>query len=548
MTRRRGLTLVELVVAMAVTTLVMVGVGSAMLVASHALPDKSRPALQLLEASGVVQQIRTELAMAIQVTERSASAVTFTVADRDGDGSPERIRYAWSATPGDPLARQYNGGAEVAVLEHVYELDLHYEVKTATEPYPGPLIESAETELMGYESATSLSEEHVHDNQWWAQYFKPTLPADAVRWKVTRVQSVMKRDHGNDTTTAIQLRLPMTDDRPSEVIVDEATVAQLSLSDSYAWIERSFANASGLLPEAGLCLAFTTTGSNSARLLYQGGDVWLPGAGFVEGKPAWQAPVTDKALLFRVYGTTFTAGPVQKATRQYVLGARLSVRTGNDAGSRFDAAVRMLNAPEVLTAVWEADFDVDPTLTDMNGDGLGDWTVRGGSAIGAGSLVDGVWKASNGHAPLDTSPNHDFAELTTVRVRFRNTGLGGEGAVFSVNADSTSSITAPIVAHLQLQGDDTQTLTVYRKTSSVTLVTLVTVSGLPRDFVDLRLLIDPALDTVNVRVAGVDHGTYYYSTIASAGGGAGDRSATLQPVGSHAEFDHVSVRVGGNNP
>ena len=45
---------------------------------------------------------------------------------------------------------------------------------------------------------------------------------------------------------------------------------------------------------------------------------------------------------------------------------------------------------------------------------------------------------------------------------------------------------------------------------------LVMVSGLSDDFVTIRLLIDPSLDTVNVSVAGEDRGTYTYATIAPA--------------------------------
>ena len=73
-------------------------------------------------------------------------------------------------------------------------------------------------------------------------------------------------------------------------------------------------------------------------------------------------------------------------------------------------------------------------------------------------------------------------------------------------------------------------------------VALVTVPGLGSGFVDLRLLIDPNLDTVNVKVNGVDKGTYVYNTLSPP---HDDRFASIGGVGGAAQFDRVSIRVGG---
>ena len=94
---------------------------------------------------------------------------------------------------------------------------------------------------------------------------------------------------------------------------------------------------------------------------------------------------------------------------------------------------------------------------------------------------------------------------------------------------------------MQLQADDTQTLTVHRMTDEATKVRFLTVPGLSNDFVTLRLLIDPDLNTANVKVGGVDYGTFVYNTLTLA---SSDRFASLFSSGSDAEFDYVSVRVG----
>ena len=120
----------------------------------------------------------------------------------------------------------------------------------------------------------------------------------------------------------------------------------------------------------------------------------------------------------------------------------------------------------------------------------------------------------------------------------------GSISFFLINADWNGVNCAPLMAYLKLQDDGTQTLTVYRKQHNSTDVTLVKAAGLSSDFVTLRLLIDPAGDTVNIQVNGQDEGTYMYMAFPP---GDNDRFATIMPSGSNAEFDHISIRVGEGN-
>ncbi|MHC4671438.1 MAG: type II secretion system protein [Planctomycetota bacterium] len=540
---RSGFTLAEMAVTVAITGVVMVGLGSVVLLASKVLPNTASASSELIQSSMTADDIVTELQHACHIFERTANAVTFTVADYDNDSdhSPELIRYAWSGTPGDTLTRQHNNGTEITVLENVQEFNLTYELESITEQYPGPDVEGAEVELMSYYSA-SQSEAHVHDNQWWAQYFKPTLPAEATSWSVKRVVFSAKRDHNDDTTTLIQLHLPAADNTPGDTIIDTASMTLLSLPTDYQWIQKLFSNATGLSPSEGLCLAFITYGNNSCRLLYTNGGVSLPNAALIEGSPAWNTPVTDEALLFYIYGTYSVPGPDQIAVRQYVTGMRIVLQTGDDTSTRINTAIRLLNDPEVLSAVWEMEFDTDPTAYDMNGDLLDDWVTQDGTPFNPASISGGIWYAD---AALNTYPENSFTELTTAEVRFRNTSIGGNGAVFWINADWSGSSFAMIYASLQLQADNTQKLIVTTRRSMAVEDILLTVPDLSTDFITLRLLIDPSLNTVNVKVDGDDKGTYNYHTFTPFNT---DRFATVRPWGSSAEFDYVSIKVGGTSP
>ena len=131
----KGLTLVELLVSIAITSVLMLAIGSVMLVATHAFPDVNGPANAIIVASEVAEQLATELQYAVSINSRSATMIEFTVADRDTDEVAETIRYEWSGTPGDPLTRQYNAGTAVNVLDSVQEFNLSYDLENIEAAY-----------------------------------------------------------------------------------------------------------------------------------------------------------------------------------------------------------------------------------------------------------------------------------------------------------------------------------------------------------------------------------------------------------------------------
>ena len=77
--RTQGFTLAELVVSMAVMSILMVAMGSALLVATQALPDAARTTTQLNQTSQIAEQMMMELQEACHITERGTRAITFTV-------------------------------------------------------------------------------------------------------------------------------------------------------------------------------------------------------------------------------------------------------------------------------------------------------------------------------------------------------------------------------------------------------------------------------------------------------------------------------------
>ena len=101
------------------------GLSGGLYIASQAIDADSTPVRQA-SAERILSEMMADLNLAIRFTERTDEAVTFTVPDRTGDRLPEKIRYAWSGTAGDPLVYQINGSAEVTLAEDVQEFRFNY--------------------------------------------------------------------------------------------------------------------------------------------------------------------------------------------------------------------------------------------------------------------------------------------------------------------------------------------------------------------------------------------------------------------------------------
>ena len=535
----RAFTLVELVLSLAIATVLLGGMTSALLLATRALPGDTRPVDVLTAQTQVAADICGELSCACNILERAPHAVSFTVPDRNGDGSPECIRYAWSGTPGEPLTRTFNHGTPVTVLADVHEFALAYDVATVDETYPGPPVESAEISLSSRTSSLFTGNCDLKEKTWVGQYFCPSFPAGTLSWKVTRAQVKARSEGAQKGVTAVQLRPATSSKTPDTLVIDQALMYEKALQSNYRWEEFTFSNATGLAPGTALCLVLVchTSDADLADVQYD-----RLGSGLVHTTDAANWSYYDSlALLHDIRGKYMSPGATQTATRRYVTTVRIALQAGGDSQARVDSTARPVNAPEALSAVWESEFNTDPTTLDMNGDGLGDWAPATG-VFDPATVSGGIWNATSN---LVIAPDNDFTQVTTVELRFRCTSVCGSspGVAFRINADRSNSNYVPLYAGLMLTGEGTQTLMVYCMPDSGTRTSLLTLPGLPADFVDLRLLIDPALDTVNVRVNGGDCGTFTY--VLSPESGA-SRSATLLVSGAAAQFDRVRIRVGGN--
>jgi len=349
LTRARGFTLVEMVVAVAVTSAIMLSLASAMLIAGRAMPDASSPAGACVAAAEAVEQMVTELQYAVSIDQRSANRIEFAVADRNADDVPETIRYEWSGTSGAPLTRQYNGGTVVNLLTDIREFNFSYDLKTITTEVP-LANESAETKLVSYNSTQDLHDYPIKDTEWYGQYFLPVLPADAISWKVTHVLMYAKQDGPADGEARVQLQLATAGKYPSGIVPEEKTLLESALLSGYLEHEFTFSSTDELAPQQGLCIVVKWIANGTACKI-RGRDKNVTASNLALAKStnrgaSWSA-LPNQSLLFTVYGTVTTAGAPQIQNTYHLNGVQIKLRAGSDGQSLVQTNVRALNGPEV---------------------------------------------------------------------------------------------------------------------------------------------------------------------------------------------------------
>lgn len=349
MIKRRGFTLVELVMSVAITTVLLGGIMSSILLASHAVPNGENASRQAVRSGDIVARIAHELYTAQSFSERLDNAVEFTVPDRDGDASPEIIRYAWSGTEGDPLTRQYNGGTAVNVAEHSYEFQLNYDVFLVNTEESPTRNESAEKVLISFEAAAGTSNFAVDEDKWVGQCFQPTLLVGTISWSVKRVKFRAKLHGPTDGETRVQLR-PGDAGVPGSTILEEVPMYESTLTDTYAWREFPFSSVSELSTSDELCLVLQHVSStHSCDVQYQGSGAFPTHSSLVQtddGGASWTKQI-GRSMVFYVYGTETSEGQPDITNIYSLTGVRITLRISETPASRVQTGVHIINAPEV---------------------------------------------------------------------------------------------------------------------------------------------------------------------------------------------------------
>ena len=368
---RRGVTLAELIVSLFVMSILAGGMVSAVLIATNAVPDTDDPTQAVLDARAVVDQIAGDLLTAQVFTERIATALEFTIPDRNADLAPETVRYAWSGTPGDPLTWQYNGGTVVNLVQDVREFDLSYSTRTVTTTETqGGTTTSAEFMMASFEGWDGIPPSPlpfpVTLTGWAAEFFTVSgVPPEADSLSITRVELQMCQgtllDAGTFSVGIHDVAAPgnpepATDPIGTPVVVSSSTLNPYPTFDweGFTFSDVLISNPSteyvivlkGSWPDISPMDAQVRRYTDRNAPADDTVALWTSDSGSSWDPRANRRDEYD--TLFRVYGRYETTGEqLVDVTRYFVTRVNVQLRVGPDASTRVETAVQVLNAPEV---------------------------------------------------------------------------------------------------------------------------------------------------------------------------------------------------------
>jgi prepilin-type N-terminal cleavage/methylation domain-containing protein len=195
---RPGFSLIELVLSIGVVSVLAVSMTSVMVLTSRAIPTSKDRDQNAIKSRISLEQLESDLAMAIEVSNRTAAGFTLKVPDRTGDTLPETIVYHWPGT-GQPLTRTINGSPAATILAGIDALEVEFSTQTRTATTTSGTVDSAEMVLASYQSITDKDlSANVATIQ--ALCVVPLLDSDVTHWRLTRFRHAFTPRSGKATT------------------------------------------------------------------------------------------------------------------------------------------------------------------------------------------------------------------------------------------------------------------------------------------------------------------------------------------------------------
>lgn len=320
-TKFQGFTLIEMMVSLSIVSVIVAACGSVVALAAKSISATATnggsaaaslvavSTAQVASVRAAMDLLTAELKTALNINSQTATGISFTVPGRSGNTGTETIVYSWAGA-GQPLMRKYNGNTSVSIADGVQNFNLNVLTRTTAQPPP---VESAEQLLVSY-TGTSNGTTSLSTTTWESQYFNPAavMPGNAVSWKITRVQALMKRKLAGSTgNVTVQIRAVDAAKKPTGSVLTSASVNVTSIPTSAAWIDIPLTPLGNLAPASGMALVITSSNSTSNAVIsgYVGitpvstttAECYTTNSG-----TSWTTPDGGTALEFKVYGTITT--------------------------------------------------------------------------------------------------------------------------------------------------------------------------------------------------------------------------------------------------
>ncbi len=264
---QRGMTLLEMLVSMAIVTLMLGAVSSAVVIAGRAVDRQAPSSFDATAPAIVLGLILNDASLATAISEATSTAIAFVLPDRTGDLIDETVRYSWSGTIGDPLTRQFNAEVPLPVSGGVTRLTFEFETATSLERVSKAHVTNTGVDFASFISSV-VGSRIIDPSNSISQFVRPSFPDGTVSWTVTSIDLYAEQAGGGEATGSFQLELktPTSGGLPGTEIHSTVSVDEQDLPIAYAWTTHTFANAPPLAPGDAICIvASDSAGQVSAR-------------------------------------------------------------------------------------------------------------------------------------------------------------------------------------------------------------------------------------------------------------------------------------------
>ncbi len=123
----RAFTLIELVVSLAILSILMAATGSVMMLAAKSIPANYNSTTNTSQITMVLSRLETELMYATRVTIALPGEIVFEVSDQDRKGKVVPIRISFVK---GSIVRSYNMGAETVLVSNISSMTFTYNTKS----------------------------------------------------------------------------------------------------------------------------------------------------------------------------------------------------------------------------------------------------------------------------------------------------------------------------------------------------------------------------------------------------------------------------------
>ena len=123
--RHRGFTLAEMMVSLAISSLVLGAMGSLFVIMAKALPDNSSALSRANQLTRAVDRFSFDVSWATQIVQGSPARIELVVPDCTGDAVADTVVYLWSGANG-AWTRTLNAGAPETICAAVKSLGMSW--------------------------------------------------------------------------------------------------------------------------------------------------------------------------------------------------------------------------------------------------------------------------------------------------------------------------------------------------------------------------------------------------------------------------------------